>query len=140
MNDNSIDRLKVYELLMYHDVVEIEAGDVCISKVEERKNRKEKERHAAEKLKEQMPKILQQRFIDLFNEFEEQKTKEARFAKAVEQLDAELHEMDYKEDWKGWTEEFLRNAKSKYFQEFPEMKEAFEKTTKFAREHGYFDQ
>lgn len=140
MNDTTLDKTKVYELLMYHDLVEIECGDVCVSKVEERKNKKEIEMKAMHTLKDQIPSALKEKFVALFTEFEEQKTKKARFAKAVEQLDAELHEMDYKEDWKGWTEEFLRSAKEHYFEEFPALKEIFEKTTTYARENGYFDQ
>jgi len=46
-----LDRLKVYELLMYHDVVEIECGDICISKEKERENKKENEKQAAIRLK-----------------------------------------------------------------------------------------
>ena len=140
MQDSSLDRIKVYELLMYHDVVEIESGDTCISKVEERKNKEEKERLAAEKLKNEFPEVLKNKFIKLFNEFEEQKTKEARFAKAIDQLDAEIQVLDYKEDWKGWTEEFLRSKKLPLFEEFPEILTMFESFLKYAKEHGYFNQ
>ncbi len=48
--------------------------------------------------------------------------------------------MDYKEDWKGWTKEFLRRTKGPLFEEFPELKEAFEKTTIYTRDEGYFSQ
>lgn len=73
-------------------------------------------------------------------EYEEAKTREARFCKAIDALDAEIHEMDYKEDWKGWTEDFLRKSKEHLFDDFPELKELFEETTKFARDNGYFNQ
>ncbi len=140
MNDSTLDRLKVYELIMYHDLVEIETGDLCISKEEERKNKKAEEKKAALILKEKIPSQIKQKFHDLFEEYENQTTQEAKFAKAIDALDAELHEMDYKEDWKGWTEEFLRKKKSHLFQDFPLLKEAFEKTTQYARENGYFNQ
>ncbi len=135
-----LDRLKVYELLMDHDVVEIEAGDVCISKEEDRKNKKKKELEAMHILKDNIPEVLSSKFVSLFNEYEERKTLEARFAKAIDALDAEIHELDYKEDWAGWTEEFLRSKKEKYLEEFPEMKEVFEKTVSFCKENGYFNQ
>lgn len=79
-------------------------------------------------------------FHDLFHEFESCKTKEARFAKAIDALDAEIHEMDYKEDWKGWTEEFLRRKKGHLFEEFPELKDAFEKIMKYMKKEGFFNQ
>lgn len=135
-----LNRLKVYELLMYHDLVEIKAGDVNLLDGEKRKGKKEKEAKAVKELKEKIPKLLWEKLRRLFKEYEEGKTVEARFAKAVDALDAELHEMDYKEDWKDWTEEFLRKTKGHLFEEFPELKEVFEKITAYAREHGYFEQ
>jgi len=140
MKNYQMDRLHVYELLMYHDVVEIEAGDICISKEKERETKKEKEMQAAHILKEHFPKELGQKFFNLFHEFEEGKTKESRFAKAIDALDAEIHEMDYKKDWVGWTEEFLRRKKEPLFEEFPELKETFEKIMLFLRKEGYFNQ
>ena len=79
-----IDRLKVYELLMYHDVIEIEAGDVPIHHVKERENKKEKEQKAFAIIKEDFPEALKEKFAKLFQEFEEQKTVEARFARAID--------------------------------------------------------
>ncbi len=140
MKNHNLDRLHVYELLMYHDVVEIETGDICIIHEKERESKAEKEMQAAHILKEHFPKELGQKFFDLFHEFEARKTKEARFAKAIDALDAEIHEMDYKEDWKGWTEEFLRRKKAPLFEEFPEMKEMFEEVMVFLKKEGYFDQ
>ena len=137
---SALNRLKVYELLMYHDVVEIEAGDVCISKEEERKNKAQKEKEAAHILKEHLPVELKEKFLALFEEFESGKSKEARFAKAIDALDAEIHELDYKEDWKGWTEDFLRRKKGPLFEEFPELKKAFEEIMIFAKKEGYFNQ
>ena len=49
------------------------------------------------------------------------KTIEATFAQAIDKLDADIHELDYKIDWLGWTEEFARKCKQSYFNSFPEM-------------------
>lgn len=135
-----INRLRVYELLMYHDVVEIECGDVCISKEEQHKKNKKLEQKAMLVLKKKLPAPLNQKFADLFMEFEEGKTIEARFAKAIDALDAEIHELDYKRDWVGWTEEFLRKKKQHKFKDFPELEATFEKTIAFCRKNGYFEQ
>ncbi|MBU0460392.1 MAG: HD domain-containing protein [Nanoarchaeota archaeon] len=135
-----LDRLKVYELLMYHDVVEIETGDVCITKVEERKAKQTKELEVAKQLKEEFPKIIGEKFYYLFMEFEEQKTREAKFAKAVEYLDAEIHFLDYPKYWKSWDEDKVRRLKGEYHKEFPEINKVFEKMLVYAREEGYFDQ
>ncbi len=133
-----LDRLKVYELLMYHDVVEIEAGDINLLNEQERKHKSEREKKAAHVLHQHLPAELGKKFLALFHEYEEGKSKEARFAKAIDALDAEIHELDYKEDWKGWTEEFLRKKKGPLFEEFPELKEAFEEIMSFVKKGGYF--
>ncbi len=140
MKKQNIDRLKVYELLMYHDVVEIESGDVNITNEKMQKNKQKREQEAMHVLKEHIPVVLKDKFVTLFTEFEERKTVEARFAKAIDALDAEIHELDYKEDWKGWTEEFLRRKKQPLFEEFPELRATFEKTIEFCKKKGYFDQ
>src|SRR3989338_9823875 len=80
MQNHHLDRLKVYEMLMYHDVVEIEAGDIPIHHTERRKNKKENEKKALAKLKEQIPVELKNKFVSLFEEFEEEQTEEAKFA------------------------------------------------------------
>ncbi len=135
-----VDRLKVYELLMYHDVVEIEAGDSPLHPNIKDLNKKENEKRAMQALYKQLPAPLNKKFIDLFIEFEEQKTKEARFAKAIDALDANIHELDYKQDWKGWTEEFLVSKKLKFFEEFPELKRTFYDILTYLKENNYFEQ
>jgi len=135
-----LDRLRIYELLMYHDVVEIEAGDVCINDEKGRIGKEDRELQAVHVLKEHIPKILKDKFVALFQEFEEGKTMEAKFAKAIDALDAAIHELDYKEDWKKLTEEFLRQKKGPIMKAFPELEKAFDNVLTYAREEGYFKQ
>ena len=140
IKENNLDRLKVYELLMYHDVVEIESGDIPIHHEKKRENKTELELKAAHKLKESFPKEIKEKFIKLFIEFEEQKTQEARFAKAIDALDSLMHELDYKEDWKGWSEEQVRRYHGSYVKLFPELEDSFNKMLKYCDEQGYFNQ
>ncbi|MBI4151940.1 HD domain-containing protein [Candidatus Woesearchaeota archaeon] len=135
-----LDRMKVYELLMYHDVVEIECGDIPIHHVKERENKKKDEMIAAHVLKEHIPVLLKDKFIRLFEEFEAQETREAQFAKAIDAFDALVHFLDYKEYWKGWTEEMVRKFHGVKMNSFPEVKASFEETLAFCRENGYFNQ
>ena len=135
-----LDRLKVYELLMYHDVVEIEAGDTPLHPNINSDGKKEKEEKAAEELKKLLPEHQSKKFELLFDEYENQKTKEARFAKAIDALEAVIHELDYKTDWKDWTKEFLIEKKEKYFEEFSEIKISFNDIVCFLEDNGYFNQ
>lgn len=132
-----LNKLRIYELLMYHDVVEIETGDTPLHPQVQPKS-KEAEAEAMLVLKEKLPDILSKKFECFFKEYEEQKTIESRFAKAIDQLDAEIHELDHKEDWKGWSREFVLESKAKYFDEFPELKKAFESVLNYLTENGYF--
>lgn len=132
-----LDRLKVYELLIYHDLVEIEAGDTPIN--HNRKHKRETELKAMIRLKDQIPAEFEQKFTKLFTEFEAQKTVEAKFAKAIDKLDATIHELDYKKDWKGWTEEMIRKYNEPYFKEFPEMRKFHEELLEFVKENDYFE-
>lgn len=137
---HKLNKSKVFELLLFHDVVEIEAGDHPISPGISREEKMQKEKDAAKSISKKLPKEFGRKYLKLFKEYEEAKTPEAKFAKAIDAFDAELHEMDYKKDWKGWTEEFLRKSKEKYFADVPIIKKAFEETTKYAKDRGYFDQ
>ncbi len=136
--DMDINRLKVYELLMYHDVIEIETGDNPLSPVNEQTISAETEKKALAVLKTKLPPQLGTKFADLFQEFSEQKTVEARFARAIDALDAEIHELDYKQDWDSWTKEFLVKHKSHLFRDFPELNKAFEDILVYLTENNYF--
>ncbi len=140
LDDHGLDRLKVYELLMYHDVVEIEAGDTPLHPNMSSEGKKEREEKAASKLTLSLPEHQAEKFRELFDEFEAQETKEARFAKAIDALEAGIHELDYKEDWKEWTKEFLVQKKSALFDDFPEIKKVFEEIVTYMESNGYFDQ
>jgi len=135
----TIDRLKVYELLMYHDVVEIETGDDPLHPDLKVVDKREKTKKAAELIQKGMPHPLNDKFQKLFQELEEQKSVESRFAKAIDALDAEIHELDYKQDWKGWSEKFLVEKKAHLFEEFPEIKDAFGLVLDYLIKNNYFD-
>jgi len=132
-----LDRLKVYELLMYHDVVEIKAGDTPLSPSSDLSGKSEKEKEAASLLGKLIPQPLGEKFARLFEEFEGMKTREARFARAVDALDSMIHELDYKKDWKGWSRRFLIEKKEKFFEEFPPLKKAFYDVLGFLKKNGY---
>ena len=135
------DRLKICELLMYHDLTEIHTGDFPFVQGSDRKEKKEKELLAAKKLKKELPEQISEKFYNLFLEFEEQKTTESKFAKAIDIFDAQIHETDYKKDWKGWTKEFLiNNKRSECFNEFPDIKKDFLNLLDYLEEEGYFSQ
>ncbi len=136
--DIDINKTKVYELLIYHDILEIESGD---NPLEPKNNdvikNKKDEAVFLKKLKEQLPQPLDSKFLNLYNEFEEQTTSEAKFAKLIDSLDPIIHELDYKEDWTGWSKEFFIKEKSKYFKEFPDLISIFNEILEYLIENNY---
>lgn len=117
-----VDRLKVYELLMYHDVVEIEAGDTPLNPDTNKElveTKEDREQKAAENFKKNLPEPINNKFYDLFQEFDNLESKEAKFANAIDKLEGEIQELDYKEDWIGWTKEYLMEKKISLYERFP---------------------
>lgn len=81
-----VDIAKVMILCLIHDIVEIEAGDTYAYDEESHKSKKEREDAAKEKIFSLLPEDQKRNFTALFDEFEEGKTAEARFARAMDNL------------------------------------------------------
>jgi len=96
-----VDILKVILMCLIHDLVEIEAGDTYAYDEEAKKTQKERERAAKEKLYARLPDDQRQDLTALFEEFEAGATPEARFAKAMDNLQPLLlNDSNGGADWK----------------------------------------
>lgn len=138
-NQLKIDKLKIYDLLIYHDIVEIEAGDIPAHLIKQRKNKEEKELQAAKKLQKKLPNKINNKFMNLFIEFEEQKTLESKFAKAIDVLDPLINQLDNKDNkWKRLPKKTLIERKLKYFKDFPEIEKVFFEIIEFAEKNNYY--
>lgn len=136
----NLDMLRVYQLLMYHDIVEIFAGDTPVDPTNDIEDQKERELIAAEKLRGELPDSLQNKYWGLFTEFETEHTLEAQFARAIDTLDAMIQALDYREDWVGWSKEFLVSRKEEHFMEFPELLKEFHQLVDYLVAEGYFSE
>ena len=81
-----VDISKAMILCLIHDIVEIEAGDTYAYDEAGHIGKKEREDAAKEKIFSILPDDQKQELIALFDEFEEGKTAEARFAKALDNV------------------------------------------------------
>ena len=79
--NEGIDVLKTVTMLLIHDIVEIDAGDTYAYDEEGKKTQKEREERAAERIFGLLPEEQGKRFKRLRQEFEEQKTLEAKFTR-----------------------------------------------------------
>ncbi|MFD6529612.1 HD family hydrolase [Streptomyces sp. NPDC060184] len=81
-----LDVERTLKLALVHDLVEIYAGDTCLFDDVGRMDQAEREEAAARKLFALLPADQEKAFHALWNEFEERRTPEAKFAKAMDRL------------------------------------------------------
>lgn len=135
-----IDRLQIYDMLMYHDDIEILSWDVSISEDEKRKDKEKNELEYLPILADKYPIKLKERLLRIDKEYRENKTPTAKFAHAIDKMDALVHELDYPQDWwaKWFTEETVRKWFQPAFEYSPTFMKYFEAVIIFLRENGYF--
>ena len=85
-SNEPIDVAKVMIMCLIHDVVEIDAGDTYAYDAEGLKTQKAREEAAKERIYSLLPDDQKQDLQALFDEFEERKTPEAKFARALDNL------------------------------------------------------
>lgn len=84
-NEN-INVLKTVSMILLHDVVEIDAGDTYAYDEIGKKTQHQREERAAERIYGLLPNDQRQKLLALWEEFEEAKTPEAKFARAMDHL------------------------------------------------------
>lgn len=85
-SNEAIDIARVMIMCLIHDIVEIEAGDTYAYDTEHKKTQKAREDAAKEKLYSMLPEDQKEELTALFDEFEEGLTAEAKFARAMDNL------------------------------------------------------
>ncbi|GAB4022290.1 HD domain-containing protein [Spirosoma migulaei] len=86
-SNTPIDVLKVLKMVLIHDIVEIDAGDTFIYDTQKSHDNTDEERLAAERIFGLLPTEQATEFIAIWEEFEESKTDEAKFARSMDRLE-----------------------------------------------------
>ena len=81
-----VDIAKVMIMCLIHDVVEIDAGDTYAYDEEGKKTQKAREEAAKERIYSLLPEDQKEELAAIFDEFEESKTPESKFAHAMDNL------------------------------------------------------
>ena len=89
--DAGIDFFRVMKILLVHDLIEIDAGDTYCYDDQGRKDQGQREKLAADRIFNILPPDQAGTFRDLWDEFEERKTPESRFANALDRVQPLLH-------------------------------------------------
>lgn len=86
-----VDVLRVVKMLLIHDIVEIDAGDVPFHLPAAHAGQAERERLAAERIFGLLPEAQAAEFRELWFEFEAAESDDAKFAKALDRFQPMLH-------------------------------------------------
>jgi putative hydrolases of HD superfamily len=88
-----LDILKILKLLIIHDLPECTVGDIPVFEIDDqtkKSNKQDKERAAMVELCSKLPSATGEEFIALWEEFEAKDSPEARFAQAIDKLEAQV--------------------------------------------------
>ncbi|MDJ0612544.1 MAG: HD domain-containing protein [Rhizobiaceae bacterium] len=103
-----LDALKVLKMLLIHDLVEIDAGDVQVYDDAARKAIEVEEKAAAVRIFGILPDAIGSELHDLWLEFEAAQTPEAKFAKAVDRVNPVLQNLT--QNGQSWVENGIRRG------------------------------
>ena len=97
---DGLDIKKMLKLALMHDLVEIYAGDTFAFDKEHQKTKNEREFQSANKLFSQLPDDLNSEFMQLFEEYEDAQTSEAKIVKSFDKIQPILQNLC--SDGKSW--------------------------------------
>jgi len=109
--DSDVDLFQVMKILLVHDLIEIDAGDTYCYDDQGRKDQTRREKKAADRIFNLLPADQARTLRELWDEFEERKTPESRFANALDRLQPFLH--NYFTEGQIWQENNIKSAQVK---------------------------
>lgn len=86
-SNTPVDVLKVLKMVLIHDIVEIDAGDIFLYDTVVSHTNTDAERLAAERIFGLLPEEQKKEFIEIWDEFEDGHSAEAKFARAMDRLE-----------------------------------------------------
>ena len=109
--DSDVDLFRVMKILLVHDLIEIDAGDTYCYDDQGRKDQARREKKAADRIFNLLPADQARTLRELWDEFEERKTPESKFANALDRLQPFLH--NYYTEGQIWQENNIKSAQVK---------------------------
>ena len=124
--EEPLNRHQVLEYLLYHDAVEVYAGDAKFNNPNEMEAKHQKELDAMKRIVALLPHP--ERFRTLVEQYESRKSREAQFAKAIDCIDALVRNLNdaNNRSHDGFTEELIRNKYTPHVARFPFLMELFQ--------------
>jgi putative hydrolase of HD superfamily len=114
-----LDPLKLLRMALIHDLPEAVIGDLMPS--QKTSQTKEKEKKAIHKMLGFLPKPLMEKYLEVWNEYEEGKTREAKAVRQLEKIEMALQAKEYENSGSEKSlERFIKSAKESTV--WPELK------------------
>jgi putative hydrolases of HD superfamily len=116
----ALDPLKLLRMALIHDLPEAIIGDLMPS--QKTAHTKEEEKNAIHKILGHLPKTLMESYLEVWNEYEEGKTREAKAVRQLEKIEMALQAKEYENCGSGKKslERFIKSAKESTI--WPELK------------------
>jgi len=103
-----IDLSRVLRMALIHDIVEIDAGDTFIYDEAAKQGQAEREERAARRIFGLLPEDQAEEFLALWHEFEESRTPESRYARAIDRISAVI--LNHASGGKSWKQHGISQA------------------------------
>lgn len=104
--NEEIDVLRTVTMALLHDVIEIDAGDTYAYDEQAKLDQQERELKAADRIFNLLPEDQALKMREIWDEFEAQETKEAKFARTMDHIQPLI--LNAKSDGKSWKEHGVR--------------------------------
>ncbi len=135
-----VDAVKIIKMVLIHDVVEIDAGDTYCYDTEGCKTKADREEKAAQRIFGLLPDDQKKEFYDLWREFEDSETDDARFAAVLDRVQPLL--LNYTKggiSWKkhGIAKEQVMGRNKEYFGESDEIADLIVSVIEDAYDKGW---
>jgi len=106
--DGTLDVLRVIQMLIVHDLVEIDAGDTYCYDEKERADQAEREEKAADRIFNILPQDQSETLRALWDEYEARATPESRFANALDRFQPLLN--NYVTEGESWKQHGVKRS------------------------------
>lgn len=138
--ERKLDMEKIYQLITWHELDEIETGDIPAN------HKTEADRAYATKIipdiVKKVPESLQNIAQTMSDEYEEVSSPEAKYVKAIDKIEPLIHSFDPRgvevQHELNHTVEKSMNVKEKHIKDFPYIKHFSDTLHKVMEERGYF--
>jgi 5'-deoxynucleotidase YfbR-like HD superfamily hydrolase len=136
----NLDKLKIYEIISYHDLIETETWDIDLSPIAKDKHwsKIQNEKEILPFFLEKIPNELKEIYKSRLTEYEERMSLDSKFVKLVDTIEWQFQVFFHKHLFKEWSEKYRISKIEKHFKDFPELKFIYIEMLEYYKNNDYF--